>query len=300
MSRRRAIRRASVLVLAGNGLLLVLKAVAWWVSGSLAVGAETINSLTDVAYSVVIVAGLYVTTQPPDQDHPHGHERIEPFVSLLIAVGILGVAAGLLYSTALTLLGGSVATPTGGTAAGVLGVTIGLKYALYRYCLGVAARHESPAIEATALDNRTDIATAGAALVGVVGAQGGYPVLDPLAAGLVAVVIGATGVKIARQNLNYLVGAAPSAELETAIVTRAQSPPTVRGVHDVVAHHVGPEVDVSLHVEVPGDLSVEDAHDVEMAVIHAVGELDAVDDVFVHLDPQHEWRSEHTERPQYE
>lgn len=288
MSRRRAIRRASVVVLAGNGLLLVLKAAAWWASGSLAVGAETINSLTDVAYSVVIVGGMYLTTQPPDQDHPHGHERIEPFVSLLIAVGILGVAVGLVYNTAVTVTRGTVTAPTGPAAAGVLIGTLGLKYMLYRYCLRVADRYGSPAIEATALDNRTDIATAGAALIGVVGAQSGYPVLDPLAAGLVAVAIGATGIRIGRQNLNYLLGAAPSQELETAIVARAQSPATVRGVHDVVAHHVGPEVDVSLHVEVPGDLSVNDAHDIEMAVVNAVGELDAVDDVFVHLDPQQE------------
>ena len=295
MTRRRAIRRASVLVLAGNGVLLVFKALAWWTSGSLAVGAEAVNSLADVAYSLVVVGGLYLTTQPPDQDHPHGHERIEPFVSLLIAVGILGVAIGLVYSTAVTLLQGTVTAPTGITPAAVLLVTGALKYTLYRYCLTVAEQYDSPAIKATALDNRTDIATAGAAFVGVVGAQSGYPILDPLAAGLVAVVIGHTGTKIGRQNLNYLLGAAPSQELETAIVARAQSPAAVYDVHDVVAHHVGPEVDVSLHVEVSGELSVEEAHDIEMAVVDAVGDLDAVDDVFVHLDPR---QDRHHEQPE--
>lgn len=288
MSRRRTIRLASVLVLLGNGLLLGLKAGAWWVSGSLAVGAEAANSLTDVVYSLVVVGGLYLTTQPPDQDHPHGHERIEPFVSLLIAVGILGVAAGLIYSAAVTLRAGDVTAPTGPAAATVLVATVGLKYLLYRYCRSIAKKHDSPAIKATALDNRTDVATAGAALVGVVGAQNGYPLLDPLAAGIVALVVGYTGVRIGRQNLNYLIGAAPPAELETAIVARAQDPPAVQGVHDVVAHHVGPEVDVSLHVEVASDLSVTDAHDVEMAVIEAVGDLDPIDDVFVHLDPHQE------------
>ncbi len=51
-----------------------------------------VNSAADTAYSQVIVAGLYLTTQPPDFEHPHGHERIEPFVSLFVAVGIF--AAG--------------------------------------------------------------------------------------------------------------------------------------------------------------------------------------------------------------
>ena len=92
MNRRATVRRVGALVLAVNVLLVVAKGGVWWTTGSLAVGSEAVNSLADVAYSVVVVAGLYLTTRPPDFGHPHGHERIEPFVSLFVAVGVF--AAG--------------------------------------------------------------------------------------------------------------------------------------------------------------------------------------------------------------
>ncbi|MFB6131453.1 MAG: cation transporter dimerization domain-containing protein, partial [Salinigranum sp.] len=64
--------------------------------------------------------------------------------------------------------------------------------------------------------------------------------------------------------------------------------------HDVVAHYVGPEVDVSLHIEVEGDLTLLEAHEIESAVVRAIREIPAVDDVFVHVDPREldEWKED--------
>ncbi len=290
MSRRRAVRRAGLVVLAGNVGLFALKAIAWWLSGSFAVGSEAVNSLADSAYSLVVVGGLYLTTQPPDIEHPHGHERIEPFVSLLIAAGILAVATALLYGAVQAIVGTTPAPPTGPAALFALGTTLVVKYGLYWYAMRVGETHGSPAVKATALDNRNDILTAGAALVGVAGAQAGYPILDPAAGGVVALFVGYTGIEVGRRNLDYLVGAAPPDQLREEIVAQARSPPEVRGVHDVVAHYVGPEVDVSLHVEVAGTMTLRDAHDIETRIVEAIKEIDAVDDVFVHVDPREEWK----------
>ena len=92
MSRRGTLRRVGLLVLGANLALALLKGAVWVSTGSLAVQSEAVNSAADTAYSIVIVAGLYLTTRPPDFEHPHGHERIEPFVSLFVAAGIF--AAG--------------------------------------------------------------------------------------------------------------------------------------------------------------------------------------------------------------
>ncbi len=290
MSRRRAVRRAGLVVLAGNVGLFALKAIAWWLSGSFAVGSEAINSLADSAYSLVVVGGLYLTTQPPDIKHPHGHERIEPFVSLLIAAAILAVASALLYGAVQAVLGPTPAPPTGPTALFALGTTLVIKYGLYWYAMRVGEAHGSPAVKASAVDNRNDILTAGAALVGVAGAQAGIPILDPVAGGVVALFVGYTGVEVGRRNLDYLVGAAPPEQLREEILTQVRSHPEVQGVHDVVAHYVGPEVDVSLHVEVAGEMSLRDAHEIETQIVQAIEALDVVDDAFVHVDPREEWK----------
>jgi cation diffusion facilitator family transporter len=294
MDRTRAVRRVGVVVLAANLGLVAAKAAAWWLSGSIAVGSEAVNSLADVAYSLVVLGGLYLTTQPPDFEHPHGHERIEPFVSLVVALGVLAAGGGVIWSAATSLLAGTYGRSGGLAAIVVLSGTAVAKYALYRYCLGVARDHHSPAIRATALDNRNDILTAGAALAGVLGSAVGYPVLDPVAALAVALGILYTGYEIVRDNLNYLVGGAPPADLREEILARALSHPEVRGAHDVVAHYVGPEVDVSLHIEVEGEMSLYDAHDIETEVRQQVQAIPAVDDVFVHVDPKElgEWKEE--------
>ncbi|WP_207591017.1 cation diffusion facilitator family transporter [Halomontanus rarus] len=298
MNRVRAMRRVGLVVLGVNLLLVVGKLLVWYQSGSLAVGSEAVNSLTDVGYSVVIVAGLYLTTQPPDSQHPHGHERIEPFVSLFVAVAIF-VAGGLILWRALESLStGDVTVATGPWAILILAFTGGAKFLLYRYCLRIGEVHNSPSIVATAMDNRNDVLTAGAALVGVAGAQAGFPILDPIAAVAVAVGIVYSGVDIVRDNIEYLVGGAPPENLRREIIRRAITHSEVEGVHDVIAHYVGPEIDVSLHVEVEGDHTLLEAHDIESDIVQRIQEIPEVDDVFVHVDPRElgEWKDDETSR----
>src|SRR6056297_57872 len=293
----RSMRRVGAIVLAVNVLLVVAKGLVWWTTGSLAVGSEAVNSLADSAYSVVILAGLYLTTQPPDFSHPHGHERIEPFVSLFIAVGVFAAGAGVLWQATNSVLSGQVGSAaTSPAAVGVLVATGVVKFGLYRYCLRVAEETRSPALTATALDNRNDILTASAALVGVLGGAVGLHVLDPIAAAVVSVGILYTGYEIVQDNVVYLVGSAPPEDLRVEIIRRALDHPDVEGAHDVIAHYVGPEIDVSLHIEVEGDRTLFEAHDIETDIVESIRELDEVDDVFVHVDPKElgEWKDDET------
>jgi cation diffusion facilitator family transporter len=294
MSRRVSLRRVGLLILGANTALFLAKGGVYLETGSLAVGSEAVNSLADTVYSLVIVGGLYLTTRPPDFEHPHGHERIEPFVSLFVAVGIFAAGGIVLWQAGRALLSGPVEVTRGPIAASVLIVSAVVKFLLYRYCLRVGTQNNSPAVVATALDNRNDILTASAALVGVAGAAVGYPVLDPLAAGLVAVGILYTGIEVVRDNVDYLVGAAPPDDLRAEIIRRALAHPEVEGAHEVIAHYVGPEIDVSLHIEVEGDHTLLEAHNIETAVILSIQDLPEVDDVFVHVDPKEadEWKED--------
>jgi len=296
MARRSALRRVGLVILASNVALAAAKAAVFFESGSLAVGSEAVNSLTDVGYSLVIVGGLYLTTKPPDFEHPHGHERIEPFVSLFIALGIFAAGAVVLWQSSLAFLTGDISVPAGPAAIAVLALGAVVKFGLYRYCLAVAAEHDSPALQATAIDNRNDILAATAALAGVLGAVAGFPVLDPLAAMLVGLAILYSGVGVVRNNVDYLVGAAPPEDLRVEIIERALAHPEVEGAHDVVAHYVGPEIDVSLHVEVEGTQTLIEAHQIESNVVESIEELPEIDDAFVHVDPREagEWKDDET------
>ncbi|MFB6222210.1 MAG: cation diffusion facilitator family transporter [Haloarcula sp.] len=294
MSRRATLRRVGLLVLAVNLVLVLLKTGVWWMTGSFAVQSEAVNSAADTAYSLVIVAGLYLTTRPPDFEHPHGHERIEPFVSLFVAAGIFAAGGLVLWNAGTALVTGNISATQGPAAVLVLTFSAAAKYGLYRYCLYAGKDRNSPALVATAKDNRNDILTAAAALVGVAGAMVGYPIADPLAALVVAVGIIYTGIEVVQDNVTYLVGGAPPEDLRREILQRALDHPQVEGAHDVIAHYVGPEIDVSLHIEVEGELTLFEAHGIETEVMNSIRELPEVDDVFVHVDPKElgEWKDD--------
>lgn len=291
MDRDTALRRVGLLVLGINVGLALAKGGVYITTGSIAVGSEAVNSLSDAVYSLVVVAGLYVTTQPPDVTHPHGHERIEPFVALFVAVGIFAAGLTVLWSAVQSILTGTVAV-AGLPAIAVLAGAALTKYLLYRYCLRMSETYHSPAIKAAALDNRVDVFTAGAALVGVIGANFGVALLDPLAGAVVSVGILYTGVDIVLDNFGYLVGVAPPEDLREEILERALTHPEVDGVHDVIPHYVGPEVDVSLHLEIEGNRTLIEAHDIETEVVESIRDIPEIDDVFVHLDPKElgEWK----------
>lgn len=297
MNRDTALRRVGLLVLGINAVLALAKGGVYITTGSIAVESEAVNSLADAVYSLVVVGGLYVTTQPPDITHPHGHERIEPFVALFVALGIFTAGLTVLWSAIQSILSGTVAV-AGLPAIIVLGGAALVKYLLYRYCLRMSETYHSPAIEAAALDNRVDVFTASAALVGVVGANFGVTVLDPLAGAVVSIGILYTGVDIVFDNFGYLVGVAPPENLRNEIIERALSHPDVDGVHDVIPHYVGPEVDVSLHLEIQGNRTLIEAHAIETAVVESIQEISEIDDVFVHLDPKElgEWKENETGR----
>jgi cation diffusion facilitator family transporter len=297
MDRDTALRRVGLLVLGVNACLALATGGVYLTTGSIAVGSVAVNSLSDAIYSLVVVGGLYLTTQPPDVTHPHGHERIEPFVALFVALSIFAAGVAVLWSAVQSVLTGTVDI-AGLQAMGVLIGAAFVKYLLYRYCLRMSETYHSPVIEATALDNRVDVFTAGAALVGVVGANLGIRLLDPLAGAVVSIGILYTGVDIVRDNFGYLVGMAPPSDLREEILDRALSHPEVEGVHDVVPHYVGPEVDVSLHIELEGDRTLIEAHAIETSVVESIQDIPEVDDVFVHLDPKElgEWKEDEAGR----
>lgn len=294
MERAAAVRRIGLVVLGANVVLAIVKGWAWFGTGSLAVGSEAANSAIDAIYAAVVLGGLYLTTQPPDSEHPHGHERIEPFVALAIALAIFLTGGVVLWNSVTAIISSTVTATHSPVAIFVLAAAALSKFGLYRYCLAAGRTHDSPAITATALDNRNDILTAGAALVGVLGARFGVPLLDPLAAAVVSFGILLTGVEVVRDNVPYLIGGAPSEDFQARILRRVLSHPDVEGAHDVIAHYVGPEIDVSLHIEVEGDRTLREAHAIESAVVESIRTLDRVDDVFVHLDPKEldEWKAD--------
>lgn len=282
--KRRLYRRAILIAVIGNVFLAVSKGAVAWISGSSAVLSDAANSLSDTLYSLFMALGLTLARQPADRDHPQGHSRFEPLVSLIIAV-VMGWAGYTAVGEAVgRVRAGGAAVRPGWPIVVLLG-SAGLKVVMYRLVLDAGRRADSPAIRASARDNLADVLASTAALVGVVGSNLIHPLLDPIAGIIVALWIVRAIWDIVAENLGYLTGRGASPEVTADIVAAASSVPGVHDVHQVIADHVGPELRVDMHIDVDGEISLREAHAIGEQVEARVEALPSVDLAFVHVEP---------------
>lgn len=283
-ARQRLYRQAIVIALIGNLLLAVMKGIIAWLSGSSAVFSDAANSVSDVLYSLLMAGGLYLAQQPADESHPQGHSRFEPLVSLLIAAAMTAAGLAAIREAIQRFFSGAPPIQTGWPS--VVLVSSGLiKVVMYGVVKRIGDQAHSPAIAASARDNLSDVLTSAAALAGVWGARLAHPLADPIAGVLVALWIFRSTWEILYENLGYLTGRRADPALVERIAETASQTPGVLGVHQVIADHVGPQVRVDMHIDVDGELSLYQAHEIADQVQADVEALSSVDLVFVHLEP---------------
>lgn len=281
---RRLYLRASVIALVGNALLVAAKGAAAWVSGSSAVYADAANSAADVAYSLFLGVGLWLSLRPPDLSHPHGHRRIEPLVSIVIALmmGLAGVQAALTGWRALQS-GPRAVTSVWAYLAPI--VTVPIKYGMYSVVRRIGEEAHSPALRASAKDNLTDVVSSAAALLGVAASWLLAPIADPIAAFAVAVWILRGAYDVLREGVRQLVGGAAPPELTQAVIDAAQSVPGVVDVHQVIIEWVGPQVRADVHIDMDRRANLDQVHEVSDAVRAAIEEMAEVDHAYIHVEP---------------
>ncbi|ELZ11765.1 cation diffusion facilitator family transporter [Natrinema thermotolerans] len=288
---RSAFARASWANVLGNVVKIVAEGSAGLAFGSVALLADAAHSLADLVASVVVLVWGRSSFDEPDTTHPHGHDRIEPLTALFVGAMIALLGLNLLYRSVEGLLAGPDIEFSVLLLA-ALGFSIGDMYLVYRYTVRINDRLQSTALAALAKDCLNDIYTSIAAIVGVLGVLVNYPILDPIAGGLVSLLVVYQGVEIGRENVDYLIGAAPGPEKRGEITGALRRHPAVEGVHDLTVFYDGTVLEVEVHVEVDGDMPFREAHDIESALVDRLRGLEDVGDAHVHLDPSGigEWK----------
>ena len=276
--------RATVLNILGNTALFILKIIAGLMSGSIALISDALNSFTDIISSIAVFICVRISSKQADEGHPFGHSRAEPVAGLIVAIlaGILGFE--LIRSSIERFITGAHVHVTTFTLA-VPVVTIVVKLLMSRYFKKTARAVHSSAIMASAVDSLMDVFVSFAALIGIVGVVFGYPMLDPAAGFVISLWIIYTGYKIGMENIDYLMGRAPSPELMEQIKEAALNVDKVKGLNTVRAHYVGNFIHVEIHIEVDKFMSTGDSHAVSDAVEISLERLEAINRSFVHIDP---------------
>jgi len=264
---------------------ILLKLVAWRLTGSVGLLSDALESVVNLVAAAMTLAMLAVAAKPADEAHAYGYGNAEYFASGVEGALILLAAAGIGWAAVGRLLAPAPIEQAwlglGFSLAASL-VNLGVAQVLLR----AARRHRSIALEADAHHLMTDVWTSGGVLIGIMAvAVTGWERLDPIVALGVAANIVWSGARILRQSaLGLLDRALPPAEQRALASALAEFPPPI-AFHAVRTRQAGARRFVSLHVLVPGEWTVSRGHalleDVEAALRRAVEGAT----IFTHLEP---------------
>jgi len=270
-------------VLALNLLVAGAKIAVGYATGAVSILSDGFHSLTDSGSNLVGLIGVSVAKRPPDANHPYGHRKYETMASLGILLFLLLVLVQVVTAAVERLrLGGTPEVP--GYGFGVMIVTLAINLGVVWYETREGRRLKSEMLLADARHTRSDVLTSCAVIVALIGVRLGYPILDPLAAILVAGFILHACWKIAQDASPILSDEMVFAEQDVRAVV--QSVDGVLGCEKVRTRGAIDHVFMDLHVWFDGHLPLSSAHDLSHVVKdRLLARFPELVDVVIHIEP---------------
>ena len=261
MNNKKLAYTEGILSLICNVLLAAVKFWAGIVTGSIAIISDSWHTLADSITSVVVIISAKISNKPPDEKHPFGHGRAEHVASIVIAVLLAVISINFLIEAVSKLLNHEEVI-FGTFAIVVTVISIVVKEALAQYAFWAAKKANSNAIKADGWHHRSDAISSLVILVGIL--LGSYFWwIDGVLGIVVSVMIFHIAYKIHADTVNTFLGEQPDDEL----ISNIQSVCKETFHKDVKLHHFhmhkyGNHTEITFHIQLPGELSLNEAHDI--------------------------------------
>ncbi|MEA4891170.1 MAG: cation diffusion facilitator family transporter [Peptococcaceae bacterium] len=265
--------RVSLVSIIWNVLLSGFKFFAGIFAHSGAMISDAIHSASDIVSTVVVIIGVKLSSAGPDAEHPYGHERMECIAALILSglLFITGFGIGLdSLRKIIGALNGEMLVIPGRLALAAAITSIAVKEAMYWYTAAAAKRINSSALWADAWHHRSDALSSVGTLAGIGGARLGLPVLDPLAAGVVCLLILKVAYDIAADAVSKLVDRSCTPETLEEIRRLAAAQPQVYGIKKIYTRLFGSRFYVEIEVLAHSTMDLTEAHQLSHAIHDAV------------------------------
>ena len=270
-----------------NLVLVVVKLIAGITGHAYALIADAIESSMDLFSSIIVWAGLRITTRPADEEYPYGYGKAEALATAMVALMLLGAALGISVAAI-----GEIRTPHHAPAAwtlGVLAVVVVVKEILSRKILDVAIQTGSTAVQADAWHHRSDALTSLAAFVGIGIALWGGPgweSADDWAALVAAVIIACNGIFLLRTAIRDLMDRMPAELGADQVGQVALAVQGVQAIEKLRVRRLGTEYYLDLHVQTDPLMPLREAHNLSGQVKGAIrAAFPNVSGVLIHMEP---------------
>ena len=253
---------ASVVGIFCNVLLFSVKLAIGLILSSLAVTADAFNNLSDAASSIISFVGVKMAGKPADAEHPFGHGRIEYIAALIVSFLVIEVGFTFFKSSISKIMHPEEITfdPVPFIIL-ILSILVKLWMAFFNNKLG--KRIDSKVMLATAADSLGDVITTSATVISIVICHFTSITVDAIAGLIVSGIVIWSGVSIAKDTLEPLIGQRVPSELYQKITDMVESYEGIVGAHDLIVHNYGPNRSMAtIHAEVPNDVSIEASHEI--------------------------------------
>lgn len=266
---------------------MALKGFAAWLTGSVSLFSDALESLVNLAGAAFAYWMLTVGATPPDEQHAHGHEKAEYFSSGFVGLLILVAGVSIIWAAVSRLI---VPMPLEPLGVGLLvsALATAVNFGMSRVLVAAGRKHQSIALEADGAHLMTDVWTSAGVLAGLgLVAVTGFEWLDPVIAIVVALQILLTGYRLISRSADGLMDSAIEGD-SLAAVTAAlnrETAPVGAEWHALRTRVAGNRTFVTLHVLVPGDWSVHRGHELCEVIEAGVRALLPRATIVIHLEP---------------
>jgi cation diffusion facilitator family transporter len=281
--RYQAIKRTLIIILIINLSVALSKGIYGGITNSLSLIADAFHSLFDASSNVIGLIGIRLARKPADTEHPYGHWKYETVSTIIIAAMIFLTGVEIIESAIERFI--TPTTPEVTVVSFIIVIaTIVINFVTTIYEEKRGKAFDSSVLLADALHTRSDIFVSASVLVSFIGILLGFPIIDPIIAVFVAVMIFHTGFEIAKESIEVLV--------DTSVIDPSKIRSIVSQVDGVVGSHKirsrgqHNEISIDLHVTVDPEISVHDGHDIADKVEKTLIEkVPGIRDVTVHIGP---------------
>ncbi len=282
--RQEAAKKTTWVSMVVNVFLCAVQVLAGMLTSSAGLIADGLHSLTDLTADAIVLLANRHSSKDADEDHHYGHQRYETAASLFLGLSLVAVGVGIAWSATLKIMQPPAAAVQF-AAFYVALLALVSKELLFRYMLRAAEKVRSSMLIANAWHARADAASSLVVALGVLGSALGHPTLDAVSALVVGLMICKTGAGFAWEALHDLMDRAASAETYQHIFDVIANTPGVRGVHDLRTRKMGDLIVVDVHIEVDGNATVREGHDIGLEAANRVKVELPVLTVMTHIDP---------------
>ncbi len=280
--------RVSVVSIAVNILLSVAKLIAGIVGASAAMISDAVHSASDVLSTVVVIIGIKLSEKKADREHPYGHERMECVASVILAVMLAAVGAGIGIGGVQKIISGSYSEIE---VPGLLPliaaiISIVVKEGMFWWTRAAAVKLNSGALRADAWHHRSDALSSVGSFVGILFARMGYPIMDSVACVVISVAIVKVSVEIFIDGINKMVDRSASVDEEEKIRAVALAVEGVEAVDDLKTRLFGSKLYVDIEILADGSLTLTEAHAIAENVHDAIERQSGCIHCMVHVNPK--------------